>query len=220
MANEDVSIFSEDEGKKKPAKEHNHLKPLLTVFIGLIIITGAVFGVWYWQQGEMKKQREESDRQIQALQKQVNDLKKEQANTTSSEKKKSVRDVDFLKIVTVGEGSMLTNTEYADYNNDGQEEALITVTVDGTGGYKEYYVYGYRDDVLTKYLSANITDLKDAYGEGYNGHDKMEFTSGKLVLSHPVYKPDDPNCCPTGGTKYTYFKWNGSKFIIDRQETK
>ncbi|RJO59977.1 hypothetical protein C4544_06430 [candidate division WS5 bacterium] len=93
MAEEDnISIFSEERGGKKPTKEHKYLKPLLTIFVGIILVAGAAFGVWYWQQDEMKKQREGSDKQIQELQKQINELKKESTTTTESTKPKDQSD--------------------------------------------------------------------------------------------------------------------------------
>lgn len=142
----------------------------------------------------------------------------------SAEKPKelNIRDVDFTKIISVDPavGSILT-PEYADFNKDGREEALVKVLYDGSGFIQEFYVYGYKDGaILTKYLEVTKKVLPAAYVDGSQGHEKMSFTADKLTLSYPIYKKDDPNCCPTGGSENVYFKWNGTSFIIDTKEAK
>jgi hypothetical protein len=39
---------------------------------------------------------------------------------------------------------------------------------------------------------------------------------GDLVQTQPVYREDDPNCCPTGGFDHTRWHWNGARFIAAR----
>ena len=31
-----------------------------------------------------------------------------------------------------------------------------------------------------------------------------------IALSYPLYAPDDPHCCPTGGSRLVRFQWNGT----------
>jgi hypothetical protein len=37
-----------------------------------------------------------------------------------------------------------------------------------------------------------------------------------LVETDPVYKRDDPNCCPSGGFNHTRWRWNGDRFGVVR----
>ncbi|RJO59978.1 hypothetical protein C4544_06435 [candidate division WS5 bacterium] len=67
--------------------KHKLLKPLLIALMGIILVAGAAFGVWYWQNQEKEKQKKESDKQIQELQKQVSELKS--AQESKKEEKKS-----------------------------------------------------------------------------------------------------------------------------------
>jgi hypothetical protein len=39
---------------------------------------------------------------------------------------------------------------------------------------------------------------------------------GDLLVVTPVYKGNDPNCCPTGGFDHTQYHWNGSKFVVGK----
>jgi hypothetical protein len=136
--------------------------------------------------------------------------------TTEKPKELSIRDVDFSKIISIKEGlNELQPVQYVDFNKDGYEEALVSVLFDGTGSYKEFYVYGYKDGlVLTKYLDLRPSTSIDAFVAGYMGHDTLDFAAGKFVLSYPIYKKDDPNCCPTGGKEYVYFEWDGKGFVL------
>jgi hypothetical protein len=34
-----------------------------------------------------------------------------------------------------------------------------------------------------------------------------------LASSQPVYRKNDPNCCPTGGFDHTRWHWNGKRFV-------
>ena len=43
------------------------------------------------------------------------------------------------------------------------------------------------------------------------------FRSGSDLLAvQPVYRKNDPNCCPTGGFDHTLYRWNGQKLVVDR----
>jgi len=37
-----------------------------------------------------------------------------------------------------------------------------------------------------------------------------------VVTSQPIYKRNDPNCCPTGGFDRTLYRWNGSRLVVAR----
>ncbi len=39
---------------------------------------------------------------------------------------------------------------------------------------------------------------------------------GDVVESQPVYRRNDPNCCPSGGFDHVRFHWNGRRFAIAR----
>lgn len=39
---------------------------------------------------------------------------------------------------------------------------------------------------------------------------------GDVVTSQPIYRKNDPNCCPTGGFAHDRYHWNGTKFALVR----
>jgi len=37
-----------------------------------------------------------------------------------------------------------------------------------------------------------------------------------VVASQPVYRANDPNCCPSGGFDHVRWHWNGTRFTVAR----
>jgi hypothetical protein len=37
-----------------------------------------------------------------------------------------------------------------------------------------------------------------------------------LVESQPVYRKNDPNCCPSGGFDHVRYHWNGKRYAVAR----
>jgi hypothetical protein len=35
-------------------------------------------------------------------------------------------------------------------------------------------------------------------------------------VTQPIYKKNDPNCCPTGGFDHHRYHWNGARFVVAR----
>ncbi|MDO8507791.1 MAG: hypothetical protein Q7S53_04475 [bacterium] len=65
-------------------KKKNLLKPLLVLLAVILLVSGTGIGVWWWQNGELNKQKTDSDKKISELQKQVNDTKNQTATKTTS----------------------------------------------------------------------------------------------------------------------------------------
>ena len=37
-----------------------------------------------------------------------------------------------------------------------------------------------------------------------------------VVVSQPIYRKNDPNCCPTGGFDHVRYRWSGTRFTVAR----
>jgi hypothetical protein len=50
------------------------------------------------------------------------------------------------------------------------------------------------------------------------GYKMGVFRSGPDVLAvQPVYRRNDPNCCPTGGFDRTLYRWDGTRLAVARR---
>jgi hypothetical protein len=91
-----------------------------------------------------------------------------------------------------------------DFTRDGRTDLAVSIASGGTAGDIGYVVFrgtpaGWR--VVLK-------------GGGYKLG--LARAGGDLVETQPVYKKNDPNCCPTGGFDHQRFHWNGMKVVLAR----
>jgi hypothetical protein len=92
-----------------------------------------------------------------------------------------------------------------DFTRDGRVDLAVTIASGGTAGDVGFAVFratpgGGRQVALTR-----------------NGY-KLGLVRARddLVSTQPVYRKNDPNCCPTGGFDHTRFRWNGTRFVVAR----
>jgi len=87
-----------------------------------------------------------------------------------------------------------------DFTRDGRVDMAVTIASGGTAGDIAFVVFR-RLGVGWKVALA-----QGGYKLG------LYRVDGDLVSSQPVYRKNDPNCCPTGGFDHTRWHWNGTRF--------
>jgi len=91
-----------------------------------------------------------------------------------------------------------------DFTRDGRTDIAVTIASGGTAGDVGFAVFR---------SSANGWQVALAR----NGYKLGLFRAGgDLVSSQPIYRKNDPNCCPTGGFDHLRFHWNGKRFVVAR----
>lgn len=104
------------------------------------------------------------------------------------------------------------DSSYTDLTEDGVEEAVVHVSSGGTLGNLAVFVFGYGPDGLQELLR-EIPPV-----EALRGHIRATEEAGQLVITWPIYGPDDPNCCPSGGFRSRYYQWDGQELVIERED--
>ena len=91
-----------------------------------------------------------------------------------------------------------------DVTGDGHGDMAVTLFSGGTAGDVGWLLFAWNG---TRWQLV-------ATGSGY----KLGlFRSGsKLLAVQPVYRTNDPNCCPTGGFDRTLYRWDGSRLVVAR----
>lgn len=91
----------------------------------------------------------------------------------------------------------------SDLNKDGLEELFLITQSTGSGSYGTIYGFNTnKDKTISEIIVPEISqsDLSEgAVFFGYLGHDSIYMDNNKLFRKFPIYKPEDKNCCPTGG---------------------
>lgn len=91
-----------------------------------------------------------------------------------------------------------------DFTRDGRTDVAAAVASGGSAG-----------DIGWLVLVRTPTGWKLGHGAGGYKIGLFE-VGGDVVVSQPVYKKNDPNCCPTGGFNHERWHWNGKKFVVAR----
>ena len=104
----------------------------------------------------------------------------------------------------------LSKVFLADLDRNGYEELYIITQSVGSGSYSSIYgLASNKDKSATPIYVRPISEEQRAKGnffEGYMGHNSFELKNGKLLNSFPIYKKDDPNASPSGGTRTVEYR--------------
>ena len=93
-----------------------------------------------------------------------------------------------------------------DFTRDGRTELAVTIASGGTAG-----------DIGFAVLRATPTGGWRV-GLARSGYKLGLFRLGDdVVSSQPIYRKNDPNCCPTGGFDHRRFHWNGARFVVAKR---
>jgi hypothetical protein len=88
-----------------------------------------------------------------------------------------------------------------DFTRDGHPDIAVTVSSGGTAG-----------DIGWIVLVRKGSGWRLAHSEG--GYKLGLVRKGSdLVSTQPIYRRNDPNCCPSGGFDHERWHWNGSRFV-------
>lgn len=110
-----------------------------------------------------------------------------------------------------GSDAIITNTAYGDLTGNGQDEAVMIITVSAGGGGNAYFMKGLvftmknnRPIVLTEF---------DAGGkDSGNNVQEIRIKNGLLMLSRDVTLANENPCCPKYQRFFSY-RWNGNSLL-------
>ena len=117
----------------------------------------------------------------------------------------NVADVRSVAASTGGQ-YVQTSVLYADLTRDGVDEAVVPISSGGTLGDVAFLV-------LTPAGDGTRTLLKETPAGGSGGL-AVSVVDGRIVMTQPVYGPDDPQCCP-GTLRKTTYAWDGATFAVE-----
>jgi len=128
-------------------------------------------------------------------------------------------EVDNQKLV-LEIGGQVINAEIEDLNSDGFPEVLIYITSAGSGSYGNVIGYSVNNGKsISQIYFPELSENKKA-NAGYMGHDEFAIVETSLVRRFPIYKADDTNSNPTGGTHQIQYKLKDGEasrlFVIDK----
>ena len=93
-----------------------------------------------------------------------------------------------------------------DFTGDGRRDIAFSVFSGGTAG-----------DIAWGILvgTGDVGMIVAITRSGYKLN--LKRTGRNAVVTQPVYKADDPNCCPTAGFDHVAYRWSGKSFAVARR---
>lgn len=120
----------------------------------------------------------------------------------------SIQPNDFTEVnesIILEEIDPISDIFITDLDQNNYDELYIITRSTGSGTYATIYGYASNNDKsVSPIIVPDIaqSDLAlDAIFYGYQGHDSIYISNHKLVRKYPIFKENDKNCCPTGGSK-------------------
>jgi hypothetical protein len=91
-----------------------------------------------------------------------------------------------------------------DVTGDGRGDMAVTLFSGGTAG----------DVGWLLFVPGESRWRLAGSGTGYKL--RLSRSGSDLLAVQPVYRKNDPNCCPTGGFDRTLYRWDGSRLVVAR----
>jgi uncharacterized protein YecT (DUF1311 family) len=159
----------------------------------------------------------------------LSSVEKTQTKSYSFDKTLSLGGISF-HVTTVGKGSLrqlsivpagldednsvinqeidgeVLGMEIDDLNHDGSPEIYIYITSSGSGGYGNVVAYSTNHNKSLSAIYLPDIDVTAKESKGYMGHDIFSLNSNRLVRRFPIYKENDSNAKPTGGTRQLQYE--------------
>lgn len=114
----------------------------------------------------------------------------------------------------------VTDVQVADLNADGFPELLIFTKSAGSGSYGNVIAYSVNAGKSMSQVTFSSASEDAKHNKGYMGHDRFSINESKLIHEFPIYKENDPNASPSGGTRRIQYKLvNGEasrKLVVDK----
>ncbi len=114
----------------------------------------------------------------------------------------------------------VTNAEIEDLNSDGYPEVLVYIHSKGSGTYGEVIGYSVNNGKSMSQVYFPPIAENDKLSQGYMGHDEFAIVETSLVQRFPIYRENDVNARPTGGTRQIQYKLvDGEamrRFVVDK----
>jgi len=187
----------------------------LLITIAIILVTAVVVGggVWLFSNQYEKSLLSTNTNELKILQKQLDDLRKNQIQTAAGNSSAvgantDIRKQDLTKLTgdDTAKGKFL-DTQYADFTGDNIEDAVVTFQTEGTAGYKNVYIYTLKSGTPTLLYSkkelehGQVSLLNDNTGvtlKYVNESDSINLgkSNSEFVVSRQIV-----------------VSWNGTKFI-------
>ncbi|MDE0891735.1 MAG: hypothetical protein OSB14_06090, partial [Planctomycetota bacterium] len=98
-----------------------------------------------------------------------------------------------------------------DLDRDGDLELALTSASCGSGRYGEFLLLEWTEGA---WKAHNLCEVADSNLKGCMGHQRITVWEDHVEVAFPLYAVDDPNCCPTDGSRSLSYVYEGDSFKL------
>ena len=102
--------------------------------------------------------------------------------------------------------AIVTNGDIGDLNHDGRPELYLFTHQMGSGEYGSVIAYGVGSEGTLKPIAYKAPNENSRLWDHYRGKDEFFILGDYLIRRFPLYREDDPDCCPSGGHRLLYYR--------------
>lgn len=113
--------------------------------------------------------------------------------------------VDNSELTAELDGSAY-RAELADLDANGWPEIYVYVSSAGSGSYGSLVAYAVNNGKSVTPIYLPPLEQTPEAMEGYMGHDQFAVVENRLVRRFPIYRGDDTNAAPSGGTRQLQYR--------------
>jgi hypothetical protein len=113
--------------------------------------------------------------------------------------------------LTVRGSDPITDAWLTDLDANREPELILVTTSAGSGGYGRLQLYRPEQNTLQV---LPLPQLSDHLLREYRGHDRYFLQDSLIVREFPIYRASDPNCCPSGGLRRLFYRFDGEALSL------
>lgn len=113
--------------------------------------------------------------------------------------------------LTVRGSDPVTDAWLTDLDADQEPELILVTTSAGSGSYGRLQLYRSENKTLE---ALPLPKLNAPQLREYRGHDRFFLRDSLIVREFPIYRESDPNCCPSGGLRRHFYRFDGEALTL------
>jgi hypothetical protein len=99
-----------------------------------------------------------------------------------------------------------------DLDRNQKPELIVVTNSAGSGSYGRLRIFTPADDQGLQIVEPPV--LNECLNGEYRGHDLFRIQDGVIVHEFPIYRKEDPNCCPSGGLRRLFYRFTGTDLVL------
>jgi hypothetical protein len=113
--------------------------------------------------------------------------------------------------LTVRGSDPVTDAWLTDLDANREPELILATTGAGSGSYGRLQLYRPEQNTLR---AVSLPRLDTDQLREYRGHDRFFLQGSLIAREFPIYRENDPNCCPSGGIRRLFYRYDGKVLTL------